>query len=142
MARISTPILGWDFLHKYQLSVGFQGPKRCKIQLGGVSVRLFLGKASQDILGFCQIGAIWDDQHQPVNFKKYSNAQKVNNLPIIPQEYKTLPEFLGMGTPNFMHHPPHNIILHINTGDSALCQAKVCLLPESPKEVQRRENWM
>ena len=84
MARISTPILGWDFLHKYQLSVGFQGPKRCKIQLGGVSVRLFLGKASQDILGFCQIGAIWDDQHQLVNFKKYSNAQKVNNLPIIP----------------------------------------------------------
>ena len=133
ISDIQQPVLGFDWIQKFQLGIKWQGPV-CKLTKGTKSISLKLAPAKSDLLGIAQVGA------EGANFKTWSQVHKTNDEASpddIPPAYETLlQQFPGIEKPDFRAIPAHGVVHHINTADHPPCKAKVRkLLPGSPKEI-------
>ena len=110
VASITMPVLGFDFLAKFQLDLKWHGQK-CRLHKDNRSIQLHLATVSNDLLGLAEVGAdfkSWSESH------KVSEPHSANDIP--PAYAKMLDELPGIDTPDFKTIPAHAVVHHIDTG--------------------------
>ena len=171
LANVSMPVLGWDFIKAYKLSMVWtddgehfqlvdkkanirtnlrveQVPKGTLLSLAPIKIEsISTGMPCDDEVS---VKESQNDLEMPENFKTFQDwsqrqKQKMNEKPEpIPAKYQALVDkFPELQKFDFRKMDvKHGVTHNIDTGSSAPCRAKVRpLLPGSPKAIQGEKNW-
>ena len=156
LADVKSPILGWNFIKEYKLSLIWTDANETQMDIvdkrSNVTQRLRLGAAEPGtLLGLKVIASIVPETGKPEvqfrTFQQWSQSQIVKN----PQKTSPVPEAYG----NLLQKFPditsydfttakakHGVMHHIDTGDSLPCRAKARpIMPGSPKAIQGEKAW-
>ena len=140
LARVQSPICGWDYLTTFQLDLLWTSGK-CVLFCNKTrsQYNLKMGKSPTRNLSLSTFEVTENvDSVTPLSFKKYWESKKTAPKPTtIPSKYQALlDKFKGVLECIFDRAPKHNISHKIETGDNAPCKAKPRpLLEGSPKAI-------
>ena len=138
IADVEEPIVGWDFITKFKLSINWDkdkcylvDPKKPHPQ------ELRLQKTDLSRLSLAVVDT---------SFKAYSQAKCMeiaDTIQPIPAVYKNLLEkHSAIQKVNFTTNPKHGVVHTIDTGDNHPCKAKLRpILADSPKFKDGRKSW-